>query len=191
MSVVLFNGFELLDVFGPLEVLSMVPERFTVSLVGPSVGPVTSSQGAAVLANQSQSQAAAPDIVLVPGGAGTRQLVRDTQWLRWLREWASQASLITSVCTGAALLAAAGLLNGYRATTNNHHFAWVSAFGADTAWQPGARWVHDRDRWTSAGISAGIDMTLALVGELCGSGVAENVAARMEYDWPGLPPINH
>ena len=125
LAVVLFDGFDLLDVFGPLELLGALPDRFTISLVGPGADPVRSAQGPRVLADHVYGSAPLPDIVLVPGGIGTRQLVDDEPFLTWLRAWASRAALVTSVCTGSGLLAAAGLLEGYRATSNKRAFAWA------------------------------------------------------------------
>ena len=96
--------------------------------------------------------------MLVPGGQGTRPLVRDRDFLSWLGAWAAPASLVTSVCTGSAVLAAAGLLDGYRATSNKAAFGWAREQGKNVDWVAQARWVEDRDRWTSSGIAAGMDM---------------------------------
>ena len=122
ISVVLFDGFELLDVFGPVELFSLVPDRLAIEFTGPEAGPVASSQGVQVIATIGYDAAATPDIMLIPGGPGTRRLVRDEAFLSWLRAWATPASLVTSVCTGSAVLAAAGLLDGYRATSNKAAF---------------------------------------------------------------------
>jgi transcriptional regulator GlxA family with amidase domain len=89
----------------------------------------------------------------------------------------------TSVCTGSAVLACAGLLEGYRATSNKAVFEWVRTLGTDVTWVPEARWVHDRDRWTSSGVSAGIDMALALIAELTSIELAEKLALYAEHDW--------
>jgi len=188
VSMILFDGFELLDVFGPLEVFGLLPQRCAVTLIGPSAGPVASAQGTAVIADVGYAAAPRPDIVMVPGGHGTRLLADDGPWLAWLCDWAAKAELVTSVCTGSALLAAAGLLTGYRATSNRRAFDWVTTHGHDVEWVCDARWVEDRDRWTSAGISAGIDMTLALAASLWGADVAQAAARRMEYNWTDITP---
>jgi transcriptional regulator GlxA family with amidase domain len=187
LAVVLFDGFELLDVFGPVEAFSLLPSEFEVTLVGPTAGPVASSNGTRVLTQVPYTDAATPDIVLVPGGAGSRRLAVDQPWLAWLAAWAGPARLVVSVCTGSALLAGAGLLDGHRATSNRRAFAWASSFGRDVAWVAGPRWVEDGDRWTSAGVSAGIDMALALIGSLCGDDAAREVASRMEYTPAAAP----
>jgi len=86
------------------------------------------------------------------------------------------------VCTGSALLAAAGLLEGYRATSNKRAFTWASSHGRDVRWEPRARWVHDRDRWTSSGVAAGMDMTAALIAHLEGKETAERVLREVELE---------
>lgn len=180
--MVLFDGFELLDVFGPVEIFSMLPELISVDYLGASAGPVRSSQGAEVVVPTAYMEAATPDIVLVPGGLGTRALVGDAAFLRWLAGWATEASLVASVCTGSAVLAAAGLLDGYRATSNKRAFAWASSHGRDVEWVTRARWVEDRDRWTSSGVAAGMDMAAALVGALFGPEVAREAVERIELE---------
>ncbi|MDR1264462.1 MAG: DJ-1/PfpI family protein [Propionibacteriaceae bacterium] len=181
--LVLFDGFEELDLFGPVEVFGLSPKRFRLRFIAQSAGIVTAAHGAKVLADCGRDDAPPPDIVLVPGGAGSRVLAHDESFLNWLGGWASEAPVVASVCTGSALLAAAGLLDGYRATSNSRAFGWATGFGPKTQWAPGARWVADGNRWTSAGVSAGIDMTLALAAALCGPATAEEIASRMEYDW--------
>ena len=167
-AVVLFDGFELLDVFG---------------LVGPAAAPVRSAQGPEAVAHHSCQEAPRPDVVLVPGGIGTRRLVKDDAFLGWLAAWAAPAELVTSVCTGSALLAAAGLLDGYRATSNKRAFDWVTRQGPRVDWVPTARWVEDRDRWTSSGVAAGMDMALAVIARLHGDELASTVADGVELDW--------
>jgi transcriptional regulator GlxA family with amidase domain len=179
---VLFAGFELLDVFGPVELLSRFPQDISVVMVSPRAGAVRSSQGTEVIAMVGYDDAPAPDIVMVPGGLGTRALAADKTFLEWLRRWASDADLVTSVCTGSALLAAAGLLDGYRATSNKRALAWASGHGSDVEWVASARWVDDRDRWTSSGVAAGMDMTAALIGELFGPVQAQRAAEEIELE---------
>lgn len=182
VSVVLFDGFELLDVFGPVELLSTVPDRLAIDFLGPEASPIASSQGACVVATTSYRDAAPPDIVLVPGGRGTRPLAKDEAFLGWLREWAGGAALITSVCTGSGLLGAAGLLDGFRATSNKKAFAWASGQGTDVQWVAKARWVEDGNRWTSSGVAAGMDMTAALMASLFGRAVADEATTYVELE---------
>ena len=153
VSMVLFEGFELLDVFGPVELLARLPEEYRIIYVAPDTGPVRSSQGAEIVVPVSLKDAAHSDIVFMPGGPGTRCLVRDQQFLQMLSHVAAPASIVVSVCTGSAVLAAAGLLNGYRATSNKRAFDWASGHGdqgaVDTRPEPldllrsGSRHGHD------------------------------------------------
>lgn len=196
ISIVLFDGFELLDVFGPAELFGMRPEQLRVDYLAPTREPVHSIQGVAVVPDFTYSDAPRPDIVLVPGGFGTRRLVGAPDFLGWLREWAGRAQLVTSVCTGSAVLAAAGLLEGYRATSNKRAFAWVAGHGTDVVWVPSARWVEDRDRWTSSGVAAGMDMAAALLDSLFGADAGRDAADRAELelhtdpDWDPFAKLN-
>ncbi|MFC6712664.1 DJ-1/PfpI family protein [Branchiibius cervicis] len=182
VSVVLFDGFELLDVFGPVELLSVLPDRFRVAMVATEAGLVASSQGTRVEATESLAAVADVDIVLVPGGIGWLKVVHDNDFLDQLRTFVAGAALVTSVCTGSAVLAAAGLLEGYSATSNKRSFDRVVQHGDSVTWERRARWVQDRDRWTSSGVAAGIDMTAALIGHLFGDEVAKHAGEVIEYE---------
>lgn len=181
IAVVLFEGFELLDVFGPVQLLQAVPE-VTVVFAGPTGEPVASSQGVEVVPTISYGQIGPTDALLVPGGKGTRRLVGDESFLSWLRGVGAQAPWVASVCTGSAVLAAAGLLEGYAATSNKRAFAWASSFGESVTWKPKARWVQDCNRWTSSGVAAGMDMTVALIAELISEAAAVDAANFAEYE---------
>jgi transcriptional regulator GlxA family with amidase domain len=185
VATVLFDGFELLDVFGPLEIFGIVPDRFTMSLIGPKEGRVRSAQGPQAIADCSYQDALRADVVLVPGGIGNRSLLGDKAFLAWLAEWASTAELIASVCTGSVMLACAGLLEGYRATSNKRLFSWAAGHGDDVEWVPTARWVEDRNRWTSSGYAAGMDMALAIIARLHGELLARQIARDIELEWHG------
>lgn len=182
VGVLLFEGFEVLDVFGPVELLSKVPEEYELRFLAPVPGPVRSAQGVEVVAADSLADDATPDIVLVPGGVGTRTLVEDEMMLSLIAEWASPAEIIASVCTGSGVLAAAGLLDGHRATSNKAAFGWASNQGTDVRWVPQARWVQDRNRWTSSGVAAGMDMTAALIAHLSGPETSRRVTDLIELD---------
>jgi transcriptional regulator GlxA family with amidase domain len=183
IGVVLFDGFELLDVFGPLEMFGVAQGRFAISLIGPHTGPLPSAQGPRSVCDHTYGDAPPVDIVMVPGGIGNRPLLEDRTFLDWLARYSATAGYVTSVCTGSALLAAAGLLDGYRATSNKHAFSWVRELGNGVEWVPEARWVVDRNRWTSSGVAAGIDMALALIAHLHGDALAQGIADGTEYDW--------
>lgn len=183
VGVVLFDGFELLDVFGPLEFLGAFEDEYELVMLGPEVGEVPSRQGPGTVATVPYANARAYDIALVPGGIATRQLVDDEVFVGWLGRWAASCTTVTSVCTGSGLLARAGLLDGYRATSNKAAFSWAQAQSSEVDWVAQARWVHDRDRWTSSGVAAGIDMAVALVAHQLGEDRAVQMAERLEIDW--------
>ncbi len=185
VAALLFGGFELLDVFGPLEAWGILGRQGAcrVVTVAERAGPVASAQGPSAVADYDLAESPRVDVLLVPGGIGTRREATNAPLLAWLRDRASEAELITSVCTGAALLARAGLLDGRRATTNKLSFAWVVGQGPRVEWVKEARWVEDGNVFTSSGVSAGIDMTLAAIARTAGAEAAEQVATRMEYAW--------
>ena len=182
VGVLLFEGFELLDVFGPLEMLGMLNKEFTIRLVAETV-EVASAQGPRSITDDRTADRRDYDIVLVPGGMGTRREVENVALRTWLIEAAAKAEIVASVCTGSALLARAGLLDGRRATSNKLAFDWVMTQGPKVDWQRCARWVEDGKFFTSSGVSAGIDMALALSARLCGIDRARQAAQWAEYTW--------
>ena len=185
IGAVLFEGFELLDVFGPLEAWGMLATAggWKIVTTAASAGSVGSAQGPRAVADHSFAECPKLDVILVPGGRGTRREVSNGSLLEWLRHRSSEAEVVTSVCTGAALLARAGLLDGRRATTNKASFGWVVEQGPAVQWVKQARWVEDGLFVTSSGASAGIDMTLAVIARLASQDAAERIAVGMEYDW--------
>ena len=183
VGAVLFPGFELLDVFGPLEAYGIVRGWFTVTLVAQQPAPVASAQGPRAQADHGFEDCPPLDILLVPGGMGTRREVDNPALLEWLQRRAAATEVVTSVCTGAGLLARAGILDGRRATTNKRSFQWVVEQGPRVEWVREARWVEDGKFVTSSGVSAGIDMTLAVIARLAGREVSEQAATAMEYEW--------
>jgi transcriptional regulator GlxA family with amidase domain len=185
LGVVLFEGFELLDVFGPCEAYGIgdLGGAFRIVMVAAKAGPVASAQGPRTVAEFGLDDSPRLDLILMPGGIGTRREVYSRSLVSWLRARADQAEVVSSVCTGAALLAAAGLLDGRRATTNKRSFAWVQSQGPQVNWVKQARWVEDGKFATSSGVSAGIDMALAIIARLVSAEAAEKAAIGMEYEW--------
>jgi transcriptional regulator GlxA family with amidase domain len=185
LGVLLFPGFELLDVFGPLEAFGIRAARglFEPVLVGQHAGPVESAQGPRALAEIDLTDPRKLDLILVPGGFGTRKGVDNLLLTSWIAERAASAELVMSVCTGAAMLARAGVLDGKRATTNKASFQWVVGQGPNVQWVKEARWVEDGKCFTSSGVSAGIDMALAVVAKFGGMELAVMTAVQMEYEW--------
>lgn len=183
IGVVLFQDFELLDVFGPLEMYGMAPESFNIHLVAENAGEVASKQGPRSVVDHVFDEDRSYEILLVPGGRGTRAEVDNPRLLEWLRRQSERSEYVTSVCTGSALLAKAGVLNGIRATTNKRAFAWATSQSQQARWVKEARWVEDGKFFTSSGVSAGMDMSLAVIERILGKGTAEQIATWTEYEW--------
>ncbi|MBB4661274.1 GlxA family transcriptional regulator [Conexibacter arvalis] len=179
--IVLFDGVQSLDVTGPLEVFSGAASHpgcqvpYVVETASLDGAPVRASSGLRLAPDG--PLAAAPDTLVVPGGAGTRR--PDPRLVAWLRETAPRAGRVLSVCTGAYLLAAAGLLDGRRATTHWAHWRRLAERHPQVDVDPEPIWVRDGDVMTSAGVTAGIDASLALVEEDVGREVALAIARHL------------
>ncbi|MCG8455443.1 MAG: DJ-1/PfpI family protein [Holophagales bacterium] len=182
VGVVLFPGFEVLDVYGPVEMWGYVP-GFELVTVAEKAGPVESSHGIETVAEHSFDSAPELHLLLVPGGAGTRSAMQDPKMLDFLRSRHAEAELTTSVCTGALLLAAAGILDGREATSNKLHFQLARESSDAVKWIEEARWVDDGDVVTSSGVTAGMDMALYIIERLYGETLAERLAHGTEYVW--------
>jgi transcriptional regulator GlxA family with amidase domain len=179
IAILIFDKLTALDAIGPYEVLRSVP-GWEVKFVGPEKGPVRTDSGALGLsADFGLDEVSEADIVLVPGGEGNRPLMEDEAVLSWLRLIDEGTKWTTSVCTGSLVLGAAGLLEGRRATSHWAFLEQLRAFGADPV---GGRYVEDGKVVTAAGVSAGIDMALHLVGQEVGPEVAQAVQLGIEYD---------
>ncbi|MGN6255086.1 MAG: DJ-1/PfpI family protein [Solirubrobacterales bacterium] len=179
IALLLYEGLAPLDAVGPYEVMRNVP-GWEVRTVAKEKGEIRSEDGSlGLLADRSLAEVDAPDVVLVPGGAGNRRLLGDAELLDWLREVDRETKWTTSVCTGSLLLGAAGLLDGKRATTNWLLLDALRGFGAEPI---GGRFVEDGKIVTAAGVTAGIDMALHLVAREAGEKLAQAVQLGIEYD---------
>lgn len=183
LGVILFPGYELLDVFGPAEMFGMLLGMVEIVVVAEKAGPVRSAQGPETVAQHSFDDCPHLDLLLVPGGFGTRTEVDNPAMLDFLRRRVPETEVAMTVCTGTSLFAKAGLLDGHRATTNKMFFQWVSDQGPKVNWVRAARWVEDGRFATSSGVSAGIDMSLAVIARLYGAETAKNLSIAAEYDW--------
>lgn len=183
IDILLFDKFETLDVFGPVEVLGKLPDIFKLNFVSVNGGIVTSSQNVRVDTSIYENKDNIGKILFVPGGSGTREKVNDVNFTEFIRNIADESKYIISVCTGSALLAKAGILNGKKATSNKKAFNWVVEQGQDVRWVKEARWVSDGEIYTSSGVSAGIDMTLGFIGDLLGKEKALEISKDIEYMW--------
>lgn len=183
LGAVLFPGFELLDTFGPLELFGHLSGMVECVTVAAQAGPVASAQAVRAVADHAFADAPPCDLLLIPGGIGTRAEVDNPAILDFLRDRVPRTELTMTVCTGTAILARTGLLDGRRATTNKAVFHWVTEQGPRVEWVRAARWVEDGPFWTSSGVSAGMDMALAVIARLAGAEMADALATGTEYDW--------
>lgn len=179
IALLVYDKLAPLDAVGPYEVMRNVP-GWDVRLVAKEKGEVRSEDGSlALVADHALAEVTEPDLVLVPGGKGSRPLMQDEALLEWLRQVDRSTKWTTSVCTGSLLLGAAGLLEGKRATCNWLVLDALRQFGADPV---GGRYVVDGKTVTAAGVTAGIDMALHLVSLELGPEVAQAIQLGIEYD---------
>jgi cyclohexyl-isocyanide hydratase len=184
IGIVLFPGVTQLDFTGPYEVFTRFP-NINLYLMSESLEPMRSDRGLTFLPDTTFAQAPHLDVLFVPGGSGINAKLEDKHFLKFLKTQGEQARYVTSVCTGALLLAAAGLLEGYRATT--HWLSWdlLEMLGVEAVKQ---RIVIDRNRITGGGVTAGIDFGLAIAAELYGETLAQEIQLQIEYN--PQPPFN-
>jgi transcriptional regulator GlxA family with amidase domain len=192
IGIVLFDGVEELDAVGPWEVLAHWTQHhpqdgWAVSCLSRDGRSVTAAKGLVLGAHRGLDDGPRLDVLLHPGGQGTRPLLRDPTHLDWVRTQRATVPLLTSVCTGALVYAAAGLLRGRPATTYWNAFGELRELDPSVRLRVHDRWVDDGDVITSAGVSAGIDMALHLVARLGGTGRAREVKRGIQYD--PQPPI--
>jgi len=182
MSVILFEEFTLLDAFGPVNVFAMLKDRYAIEFFSLR-GGIVRTHPDLTFATRPLREIESTDVLLVPGGFGTRNLVGDDEFLAELRRSVGVSDFVLSVCTGSALLAKAGSLRSRRATSNKLAFDWVSSQDTEVDWVRRARWTVDGKFYTSSGVSAGIDMSLGFVADQLGVETARKLASAMEYRW--------
>lgn len=183
LGAILYPGFELLDLYGPLEMFGTLADRYRIVTIAAAKGAVPSFQGPCTVAEHDFDDAPACDLLLVPGGMGTLPALSNEPLLDYLRRASATATVTMSVCSGSAILARAGLLDGLRATSNKQFFGLARVQSAKVDWVEAARWVDAGRFVTSSGVSAGTDMALAVIARLDGPEVAELVAVGTEYQW--------
>jgi transcriptional regulator GlxA family with amidase domain len=184
IAIPLYDRFTALDAVGPYEVLWRVPGA-TVRWIGAEVRPYGTDRGLQLVAEATFDDVPAADVIVVPGGTGTRAALEDERLVDWIRAAGATSTWTTSVCTGALLLGAAGLLDGLRATTHWAYLDDLARYGAEATSE---RVVEQGKVITSAGVSSGIDMALALAARIAGDDVAQAIQLRIEYD--PAPPFD-
>lgn len=183
VNIILFEQFETLDVFGPVEIFGCLPDIFKLNFISLNGKTASSTQNVKVETNKYEKKNDESTITFIPGGMGTREKINDKNLINFIKDVAADSEYIMSVCTGSALLARTGLLDGKKATTNKRAFDWVVSQGKDVIWISKSRWVNDGNIFTSSGVSAGIDMTLGFISELLGKEKAKEISNRIEYKW--------
>lgn len=189
VAILVFDEVEVLDFAGPFEVFAVADElgqhtvfhTFTLAL---KPGTVRARNGLKIVPDYTLENCPLPHVLVVPGGAGTRPLLQMPALLEWLRTKARSAEVVMSVCTGALVLARAGLLDGLDATTHHECLAELRAQGPAVRVHENTRFTDNGKILTSAGISAGIDCALHVVGRLLGGAAADDTARYMEYRRP-------
>lgn len=180
IAIVLYPNFTALDFIGPYEVLRNLPDA-QVRFVWHETGPVTADSGVLLVgATHTFDETPSPDVILVPGGPGTMENARDEKVLEWLRRAHETSTWTTSVCTGSLLLAAAGLLDGHRATSHWSALPLLRAYGVTPVGDQ--RIVREGKLVTAAGVSAGLDMAMWLAGQIAGEARAKVIQLVIEYD---------
>lgn len=183
LGAVLYDDFELLDAYGPLEMFGCLGDELEIVVIAEQKGAVKSSGGPQTLAEYDFDDAPPLDLLLLPGGIGTVPELSNENLLNFLRERCPEIQINMSVCTGSALFAKAGLLDGLRATSNKMFFNLAASQSDRVQWVEQARWVDAGQYVTSSGVSAGTDMALAVIERLFGAERARQVAAYTEYQW--------
>lgn len=183
LGAVLFPQFELLDLYGPLEMFGCVGPELEIVTVSDGPGPVASTPGVETVARHGYDDCPPLDLILLPGGIGSVAQGGNPALLGFLKERAPGAELTMTVCSGSGILAATGLLDGRRATSNKLFFDLITQAAPGVDWVTEARWVEDGPFVTSSGVSAGTDMALAVIARLYGEERAEQVAVITEYEW--------
>lgn len=183
ISIILYPDFETLDVFGPVEIFGKVPD-WKMQFYSRDGGLISNRDGVQIATESFNTMPQSEiDTLFIPGGTGARTLILEADYINQLKQLAQKSRYVLTVCTGSALLAKSGLLDGKRATSNKLSFEWVKTSSLRTQWIEKARWVTDGKYYTSSGISAGMDMALAFVQDRAGEAVARQIATRIEYRW--------
>jgi transcriptional regulator GlxA family with amidase domain len=181
INCLLFDNFETLDLFGPVEVFGGIKE-YAIKYFSMNGGMVHTAHNLPVM-TENASDMDLSGILLVPGGRATRTLVDDPDFIGRLKGIAEKSTWCLTVCTGSGLIAKTGLLDGHRATSNKMAFEWAKSTGEKVNWIYKARWVVDGKYYTSSGVSAGIDMSLGFLADRFGEERAKTKAKFIEYEW--------
>ncbi|MFM2003996.1 MAG: Isonitrile hydratase [Planctomycetota bacterium] len=189
VAILIFDAVEVLDFAGPFEIFSVAggrdtaPAPFNTYTVAQAAGPITARNGLVVTPHHPIHACPPPDIVLIPGGFGARDAMKNPVLLDWVTRTHASSELTLSVCTGSLILGAAGLLDGLNSTTHHGAYELLESVAPKTSVIRGVRFVDNGKVVTSAGVQAGMDMALHVVARLLGLAAAKETARYIEYDW--------
>ena len=183
IAFLLFDDYETLDVFGPVEIFGRLVDLYTLKFYSLDGGLIKNRHGISVMTEKLEAIGSKPYIFLIPGGMGTRKEVDNENLIGQIKEISNTSNYVLTVCTGSALLAKSGLLDGKQATSNKRAFSWVTSNGPDVIWDSEARWKVDGKYYTSSGVSAGMDMALGFLADRHGIEFSRKVAFEIEYHW--------
>jgi transcriptional regulator GlxA family with amidase domain len=182
INVILFDNFTILDAMGPVEVFRCLDKIYKIDFYSIDGKDITTNSNLCIK-TKPFSDILSYDLVIIPGGVGTRSLINDQVFIDKLKNICKESEYVLSICTGSALLAKTELLNDKKATSNKMSFNWVIEQNKEVNWQKKARWVVDGKYYTSSGITAGIDMALGFVKDKISEESARKIAMALEYIW--------
>lgn len=183
LAALVFPGFETLDYFGPIEMLGGYGQETKIITVAQNPEPVPSVHGQRIVIDKTVSEKIDYDLLLIPGGDSALEAAKDAELMQWIRDVSASAERVMAVCTGTVLLGMTGVLDGRKATTNKMDFTATVPLAPNVEWVKEARWVKDGKFYTSSGVSAGVDMALAVMADLFGMAMADRIALGSEYEW--------
>lgn len=183
LAALVFPGFETLDYFGPMEMLGGLGEEIQIITVAKGRDPVPSVHGQRILIDKTIAEKNDYDLLFIPGGDSALNQAKDEELMQWIKEASANAERVMAVCTGTVLLGMTGVLDGRKATTNKLDFTKTVPLAPNVDWVKQARWVEDGKFFTSSGVSAGMDMALAVMADLFGMAIADRIALGCEYEW--------
>lgn len=183
IAFIMFEDYETLDVFGPAEIFGRLTDLYSLKFYSLEGGVISNRHGVPIMTEKLENISESPKMILIPGGMGTREGVSNDLLLTNIKELSKTSEYVLTVCTGSALLAKTGLLDGKAATSNKRAFAWVTNQSDKVNWDKKARWKIDGKFYTSSGVSAGMDMALGFLADRHGLAFARKVAKDIEYNW--------
>lgn len=184
LAALVFPGFQTLDFYGPIEMLGdHDPGTVDIKVVAETMDPVPSYHGIRTAVDRTFEDGCDYDLLLIPGGDSAPLDPMNKAMNDWIIGTSERAEYVMAVCTGTVLLATTGLLDGRKATTNKKDYTSTVHHGPNVEWLREARWVEDGKFFTSSGVSAGMDMSLAVMAKLFGQDAAEFIAVGCEYEW--------